>query len=124
MGITEWRVRNVFYTSPHHELCHLQTTLTQSLDSAQKTFLLNLYQAIEKLLKLTPSDALIQKQSHGTVSSDDKLKVKLIFDERISTPTIQSQNPALILILPTIAYCQKSPEAKAVIWKILKNSLS
>lgn len=132
MGISPWRLREVMFTSPIHTLCQFQAILMQPLNLAQKTFLINLYHAIEKLLKLTPSEHLIQKSIHAkqppklqnSQNPDESyLKIKLIFDPQIKTPTVRASSTPVIIDLPNINTCQNNPAIKAALWKMLKSHI-
>ncbi len=123
MGITQWRLRDAMYTSPLHHQCCFMVSLIQPLTSGQKTFLVKLYQAIEKLLKLDISENLIQSNIKN-IESLDTTKVKLIFKHKILLPEIREKSPALIIDLPDVRLCEKTPAIKSTLWKILKENIS
>lgn len=123
MGITQWHRRDAIFTSPHHTHCLFYVTLTHSLNKAQKTFTVKLYQAIEKLLTLAPSDILIQPDPKQSLSLDPT-KIKLIFKHDILAPTVREKTPTLIIDLPNISLCEKTPIIKSTLWKLLKDNIS
>ncbi len=120
MGITQWHLRDAIFTSPHHEQCQFYLSLTQTLNPSQKTFVVKLYQAIEKLLNLSPCEQLVQTTPNKNLLP----KVKLIFKHDILTPTVREKSPTLIIDLPDIHQCEKTPAIKSVLWKILKEHIN
>lgn len=123
MGIIQWRLRDVIFTSSHHQYCQFHISLTQSLKPSQKTFLIKLYQAIEKLLKLNVSAKLIQTNLNK-IASLDSTKVKLIFKHNILSPEVREKSPVLIIDLPNISQCEKTPAIKSALWKLLKENIN
>jgi DNA polymerase III psi subunit len=119
MGITQWQLREVILTSPNHSECVFNLNLTQSLSASEQTFLVKLYQAIEKLLGLSPSEYLTQTQSIQPLLP----KVKLIFNANLIAPAIREQTPNLIIDLPGVYQCESNPAIKSALWKLLKDKI-
>jgi DNA polymerase III psi subunit len=123
MGITQWHLRDALFVSPDHAICQFHTTLTKSLSVPQKNFLINLYRAIEKLLKLPPSEHLIQKKAKLSVDLNNHTKIQLFFNSKNTLTNIQTQESILIINLPDVSHCAKNPALKSELWKILKNNI-
>ncbi len=123
MGITQWHLREVIFTSTDHTACVFYLCLTQSLTPSQKTFLIKLYQAIEKKLTLPPSNTLIKKQAPTLLAPLACVKVQLYFNQKTSVPLIIHTSPILIIHLPDMPLCEKTPKIKHALWNLLKNHL-
>ena len=123
MGITPWQLRNQLYSSPVHHACQFRFALTQTLNPAQNTFLLKLYQAIEKLLQLPPSTSLVKIKDYSDITETKLTQIKLNFTHRALTPSVIEHNPVLIIDLPDVVFCEKSPAIKSTLWNLLKTNL-
>lgn len=124
MGITQWHLRDAIFISPTHQKCEFHAILSHSLNVSEKTFLINLYRAIEKLLKISPSDHLIQKNALSSPAINQNNVIKLYFNAKNTLPIIKALKPILIIDLPDIMRCSKNPAIKAELWKILKNNIA
>lgn len=122
MGITQWHLRDAIYASAQHNQCYFYMSLVQPLNTTEKTFLIKLYQAIEKLLKLPTSTQLIKTYKQNNVNTSSA-RVILKFTTGCLTPEIQKEDDKLIIKLPTVSQCETQPAIKSALWKLLKENI-
>lgn len=124
MGITKWHLRDAIYASTQHNVCHFYVSLLQPLTATQKTFLVKLYQAIEKLLKLNTISTELIKTHHNQHQNISPVKIILKFTNNDLTPEIEKQDNILIIKLPTVVQCEKNAAIKSMLWKLLKDNIN
>lgn len=124
MGITKWHLRDVIYTSAQHNACYFYASLVQPLTATQKTFLVKLYQAIEKLLKLNTISKTLTQMHQSQQHDNQSVKVVLKFINNCLAPNIKQQDHMLVIELPSVGACEKNAAVKSMLWKLLKDNIS
>lgn len=125
MGIKKWHLRDAIYTSTqHNNTCHFYVSLLQPLTATQKTFLVKLYQAIEKLLKLNTVSKELAKIHPSSQQNAQPVKVIVKFINNYLIPEIEKQDKTFVIKLPTVPQCEQNAAIKSTLWKLLKDNVS